>query len=505
MPWSAQFIDDLGKPALTPMWRLRWYKVGTAAGTAWSTLSHGGSPRIRRVRIDGHALNDYACASTWGRTLIEVVGNDLGDLGECVPRGSFMALYLGFEGYAEADFQRVAFGQLRQVRGRAPVWTIELVDAPTGLRQRPTNTVTEIEAFYDIDPDESVTLTADYTPGDATVTVTSTTGFSKSTADPGAILVTPTTGDPFYLSYTGVTATTFTGVAASAVAGTTAVAAVSGDRVDRVAYLTGRPITIALEVLCSSYGGANGTYDVLPVQWGLQVYSDLVDAVDARWYRDNVMVLGSGTYVWDVMVTTSQPDALGWLQGVLAAGGMYLTMRQGCLTVRAQQQSIAPIAVAEDWSITDADIVDIVEHQWWDAEHQEECASVTATTSGGSTSVTKAAVYQRPAAVTAVFDVSEYVHANTTEIRTEMTNRLAECKTATPERIRLKLRGWTWAQMTPGDLGRLTTNRTPSRVSEGGVFDARRVKIVQVSPMWDTEPVTEVSVLVYPPRAHTWA
>lgn len=507
MSWSAQFIADLAKPALAPMFRLDRILVGTASGQPWSISSHGTTPAIRRVRIEGQELNDYSCTSTWGRTLIEVVGTDLGDLGECVPRGTFLALYMGFGGYASWDFQRISWGQIRQVRRTsATTWTIELVDAPTGLRQRPTNDVTAIELFYDLDPDEYTTISSNYVTGDATLNVADTTGFLKPTGSGGAVLVTPSVGDPFFLAYTGTTGTTFTGVGSTDLMGTTIVDAASGDVVSRVAYLAAHPITIALTVLTSGYGGANGAYDILPTSWGLQVPTDYVDVSDALWWRDSVAVVSTGSYTWQVAVLESQPDGLAWLSNLLAAGGFFLAMRQGSLTVRAQQQAQAPIAVTwDEWNITDDDIVSVDEHEWWCSDSQEEFASVAAVMATGSTSVTTAAVYQRPAAVVTTYDVSAVCFTNGTAIRTEMTNRLTEARTVTPERITLTLRGWWWAQMTPGDLGRLTTTRVHSRLEGSGGVVERRIKITKVSPSWEAAPITQVRMLIYASRADTWA
>jgi hypothetical protein len=502
--WSAQFVADLAQSALTPMWILRTIKIGTASMASWSVRAYGGEPGIRRVRIDGHRLNDYDLTSTWGRTLIEVVGVDLGDLHEAAPRGCFMELLLGFPGYADGDYQRVAWGQLRQVRGRKPAWVIELVDAPTGLRQRPTNDPTAIELFYDLDPDDYTTLAADYTVGDATINVSSTTGFNMRTAGIGAVAVTPSSGDAFYLTYSAASANTFT-LTGSDVMGTTRVNASAGDRVDRVAYLYGHPIVIALQVLTSGYGGANGFYDVHPLSWGLQVPVGYVDVWDSIYYAGSVAVVSSGTYSWSYPQRQAEGDALGWLSDFLRVGGFYLTMRQGSITVRAQQQAQAPIGVPTDWTITDDDVIEVTEHQWWSADHQEESASCTVRMSSASSSVTTAAVYQRPAAVSTTYDLSDRVFANEAAIRTEMTNRLTEAVTTTPEALTVRLRGWWWAQMAPGDLGRITTSRVHSRIDGPDGYSGRRCKIVQVSPSWETAPVTDVALLVYPSRGETWA
>ncbi len=501
MSWSSQFISDLASASLTPMWRLQRVELHTEAGAETRIYSHSGTPRIRRVRIDGAKLNDYDLTTTWGRTVVELVGDDLGALAEAGPRGTFWALYLGFPGYADSDFQRVAFGQWRQLSGRKPTWVMELIDAATGLRQRPVNATSEMTLFYDLA--DTTSTTADYVTADTTLTVNSTTGFARKTGGDGIIHVTPASGDPFWLRWTGSGATTFT-VDTTDELGGTRVDTVTGAEVARAALLEEHPMVIALQVLTSTGGGANGAWDVLPTAWGLAVPIGYVDYFDAYQYIGNVAKVSSGSYEWSIALLAPEADAFGWLQTTLRAGGFYLTMRQGCITVRAQQQSIAPIAALTDWQITDADIVE-VSQEWWSSEHQTEYGSTTVAMASSSSSHTGTVVYQRPGEVNYTYDMSAVVWSNHSAVRTEMLNRLVEAKERTPEVLTLTLRGWWWAQMAPGDLGRVTTSRVVSRWFGAAGFAGNRCKVVQVSPSWDSAPVTEVTVLVYASEATTWA
>jgi len=501
--WSARFIGDLAASSLTPMWRLQRVELHTEAGNETRIYSHAGTPRIRRVRIDGARLNDYDLTTTWGRTVVELVGDDLGELAAAGPRGTFWALYLGFPGYEDADYQRVAFGQWRQLSGRRPVWVMELIDAATGLRQRPTNTTAAMQLCYDLDPDLTTSTTADYATADTTLTVNSTSGFARKTGGNGILHVTPTSGTPFYLRWSASTSTTFT-VSATDELGSTRVAALTGSTIARAAFLEEHPIVIALQVLTSTGGGANGAWDVLPTAWGLAVPIGYVDYFDAYQYAGSVAKVSAGSYKWGIGLIAPEADAFLWLQTTLRTGGFYMTMRQGSLTVRAQQQSIAPIAELTDWQITDADIVE-VSSEWWSSDHQTEYGSITVAMAASSSSHTGTVVYQRPGDVNYTYDMAALVFSNEAAVRTEMLNRLVEAKERTPEVVTMKLRGWWWAQMAPGDLGRLTTSRVASRWFGASGFSGNRVKIVQVSPSWDGAPVTEVSVLVYASEATTWA
>lgn len=508
MPWGAPFLAALDGN-VTPRFRLTRVLFGSEAGDTVNLSSESGNPRIARVRVDGQELNPYTMSVTWGRVVVELIGDNLGDLRTRIARGTFLELWCGFEGMAEADFERIAVGGVTSLRRNSgPAWSLELIDLPAMLRQRPTSTTAETMLFWPIHTGASGsanTLSANYTAGDATVFVGTTSGATYAEASGYiGLLVTPTTGDPFYLLATGSTGTTYTGCIGN-VMGTTAVDAAAGDAVFNVAYLSGHPITIALRVLTSRGVTGNGVYDDYPSSWGLGVPIGLVDQNDAESYRDTVSVVASGTWNAQQVIIEPIEDGMSWLIGWLAASGHYLAMRQGCVTVRAWQTTVKPIATpVPEWTIVDNDVVSFAAHEWWYEQQDSEHRGVSARTYSTSSAVTSSYVYHRPIAEAAVYDMSAFVYANESEVATEVVNRMTEAANSTPERITLKLRGYKWAAMAVGDTARITSDVLVSRLEEFGL-SGRACVVTKVSATWGEAPVTEVSLLVYPESGEPWA
>lgn len=508
MPWGAPFLAAL-EGNVSPRFRLTRIAFGDEAGDTLNLSSESGTVRIARVRVDGQELNPYTMSVTWGRVVVELIGDNLGDLRTKIARGTFLQLWCGFEGMADADFERIAVGGVTSLRRNSgPSWSLELLDLPAMLRQRPTSTTEATMLFWPIHTGASGSansLSSNYTAGDTTVIVGTTSGATYAEASGYiGLLVTPTTGDPFYLLATGSTGTTYTGCI-DGVMGTTAVDAVAGDAVFNVAYLSGHPITIALRVLTSRGVTGNGSYDDYPSSWGLGVPIGLIDQTDAESYRDSVSIVGSGAWNAQQVITEPVEDGMSWLIQWLAASGHYLAMRQGCVTVRAWQSSAAPIAIpVAEWEITDNDVVSFVAHEWWYEQQDGEHRGLGARTYSGSFSVTSTYVYHRPIAEAAVYDVSGCVFSNQTEIATEIVGRMTEAANRTPERVTLKLRGYQWSAMAVGDIARLWSNVLVSRIEEFG-FAGRRCVVTKVSATWGEAPVTEVSLLIYPVAGELWA
>ena len=509
MAWSSTFLAALAGN-VTPRFRLNRVLFNTEAGDAVALSSESGSPRIARVRVDGQEINPHTLSVTWGRCVVELIGEDLGDLRTRIARGTFFELLVGFDNMVEADFERIALGGVVSIRRNAgPAWSLEMLDLPASLRQRPTTTAADALLFAPIHRGgggSSTTLSSNYTPGDATLNVVSTGGATyAATGASLGLLITPSSGDPFYVLSTGApTANTYTGCTAGYM-GTTDVAAVAGDSVWNIAYLSGHPISVALRVLTSGRGTANGSYDDYPGSWGLSVPVGLVDLNDAEAYRDTVSVPGGGAWVAQQAITEPIEDAMSWLIQWLAVSGHYLAMRQGCVTVRAWQPSATPIATpVTEWEIVDDDVVSFVAHEWWYEGQDSEHSGIKTYTATTNTSYDDTYVYHRPISDIRVFDMSAFVFSNEANIQADVGLRLQEAATRTPERVVLKLRGFKWSAMAVGDIARLTSRVLVSRLEYGGLT-GRRCVVTKVSATWGETPVTEVAMLIYPVAGDAWA
>lgn len=508
MAWTADFIDALSQRTRAPVFTLERVQLYDEPGVPVTIASHAGygtdsgtGPYLRIVRVDtqGATLSPRGWTSTIGSFSVTLAGT-MAYLFARAVRGTVLQLKMGFAGWPGEDFQIIGLGQVRNVRGRPPEYTLECLDAFSALRQRVTNDLTSTKLFDATGT--ATTSAAAYAVGDTSLTMTSTSNFKRQTSGIGAVRVTPSSGAaPFYLTYTG-TATgpiRLTGVSATGKFGTTAAAAASGSTVEEVAYLYGHPLDLARKVLTSRGSGANGAYDVLPTMWGMGVLYDLVDHDDIDAWKEVVKV-SSGIYSWDVLVEEAQEDAFGWLEGLLSPAGLFLTMRQGLLTIRAGQNSHGASAGTyyrdSGISIADDEIAEVNDWEAWDGGHSPEYARTYVqgygVTSAGTLSATAATL---PAGSFLYYDLRDRVYSNVSASNVEVVNRLDESARNVPERLVLSCAGLRLAQLAPGDLVSVTTGLCPSRWY--GTFEATQAIVDEVSPAW-TDGRVNVSLLIYP-------
>jgi hypothetical protein len=227
MSWSNALLSDLAQPRIQPLFLLRTVTVNDAPGVGGYVAASDpaiGDPIIARggVRVNGATLQPRSWTSTLGSFSVQLAG-DLTALKACVTRGTFVELLLGFPGYKASDYEILAVGQVQQLSGGTPCSaTLTCRDLLSALRCRPTTTAGTAALGWRLTGAET-TLAADYTAGAATLDLASVASFGLASATTElACLVTPTTGDPFVLTYTGTSGTDLTGVAATAVHDTTA-------------------------------------------------------------------------------------------------------------------------------------------------------------------------------------------------------------------------------------------------------------------------------------------
>lgn len=509
MMWSAAFIEGLSRRAGSIRYILERVAVYNEPGDTWSIASHpglGAAVRIGGVTVQGATLTPRTWASSVGVFYVTLVGDDLRAC-QKITRGTIVALKAGFEGMAAADFQRIAIGQVRDLRGAPRQYRLEVLDLYSACRQRLDPGWGLPQLFSGVNASTELFLA--YTPGDTTLTVTTTAGFSKEigSTGTGAIKITPAGGaDPFYLTYTGTTATTFTGLSAAGQMGTSEVFSGVGSTVEEVAYLHGHPIDIARRVLASRGAVGNGAYDDYPTDWGLGVLDDLLDHEDMTHYKTTVMGLSSGSYEWEYPQAEPVTNALEWLASLLRPAGLFVTVRQGALTVRAVQNSTGPYH--SGITITNADISMVQDYSAWDLAHSPEyhAVSVTGASDSDGTDLVSGSYPDAatlPAGLEALYIVMDDRYFNTGAC-TEVLARLEESATRVPERMTLICAGLRMAQLAPGDLVTLDTDRVYSRRDGAAGFVDRPAVVYEVSPNWDQASVRLVLV-VYPESEEQFA
>lgn len=511
MSWSADFIARLERRQQANRYVLQVIEVYAEPGLAYAIGSHRGlvasqgKPRIVRVSNTGPTATPRAWSSTVGQFNVTFAG-DLGEVCAHITRGTIVELLVGLEGMSPADFQRVNLGIVRDVRGVGPEHTIEVFGIDAAFRQRLTGAHQQSQLFSNLGIDS--TLAADYTPADTELEVVSTSSFNRETGATGAVKITPTSGDPFYLTYTG-TATgpvRFTGLSATGACGTTAVAAVTGDRVEEVAYLSGHPLDIARKILASR-GTGNGSYDAYPAAWGLGLLDELIDHDDIDQVKANIVSVASGTYKWEYIQQTLAEDGFAWLAAFLRPAGLILTVRQGSVTIRAAQNS--QTGVVSGYTLADKDIARFNDYDAFDYRHMPEHTLLVVNHSTGDSFSAPSAfgledAATLPSALTYVVDLSDRIFTNASEQVYEVHHRVQESVYRVPERIVVTCPGLRLAPLANLDLFEFTSKILPSRRDGAAGFTDRRAVIEQITPRW-FDGVVDLSFLVYPETGDLFA
>ena len=176
MGWSSAFVAGLESRTIAFCYVLEVVQIYNEPGNVWSVGSHPGLGMVtglglRGISVQGSTLSARTWSSTIGAFTVELVG-DIQELCKNITRGTVVTLRAGFEGMAVYDFERIALGQVRNLRGTAPSWTLECVDLLTLCRVRLQRTFGNPLLFDSIG--NTTTLGANYTAGDGTVPVAST-------------------------------------------------------------------------------------------------------------------------------------------------------------------------------------------------------------------------------------------------------------------------------------------------------------------------------------------
>lgn len=483
MGWRGSFLAKLDT-RYAPMFIAESIRIQNGPSGIYQVASHPGLGMAvgltGPITIDGADLDTVNCQATAGGfsfRLLEPIENALNTW---VP-GSIILLRMGFPGLQPDEFEVIAIGQLVSLTGPGPAWKVTCWDFFSALSSRlllpaagSLGTVSTLPFFYLTDA--STTLGAGYTPADGTVTVVSTTGFQRETGGSYCFKITPSSGDPFYLTATGTSATTFTTVSAAGVLDTTAVAAQLGDTVTEVAYLTGHPADIIRRILASTGTGGNGTWDDYPADWAWGIADWLIDDLDiARW-----KTVLAGYTALELAEEAPIDDPIGWLSGWLSSIGCWLAVRQGQITMRAIQDTTGAVYWGRE-AYGDGDIIEVLEHQAWDDQREKEyrALAVTYLKDGSNNSATEA-VGGLPAGDR--FDVDMIsTHAATADA-VHVRDRRKLWILRRPEMMLLNIAGLKPMQHAVGDPVEISITRSVGRRRDQGAYLNRRALVTQVSP-----------------------
>ena len=480
MAWASKFSYALSLTPARPQFRFETLDLGTGAGNT------PGSPSATNL-ISGFSstsagVQPLSWQATAGGFNVTIPTEDPGMLLQYLKRGALCRVRAAMGSTSSDQWQTVALGRILDVNGLAPEIQVQCIDLLQSLGSRLTTTPAELPLFANAG--STTTLTADYTAGSSSISVASSTAFVKETGGNGLLQITPTSGDPFFLTWSNKTASSFT-ISTSAILGTTAVDAVSGDTVTHLPYLVDHPLKIARKVLTSTGSGTNGSFDTLPKGWGYGLPADFFDANDSA-INVSASAPSSGTGSWQVYVTDSQDDGGSWLRGILSPAGMWLTMRQGMITARAAFSVYTPPAnLQPEITITDDDISAVSSHSRFDTSQAAQGAGIRVVGPTSSQTSKRSSIATLPAVEVIEQSLPWLARSNEAQQLESVRSRLLNWAASVPERISIVCSGLRLAGLAPGDLVQVTSRLLVGRIEgQHGFFRLRRAFVANVAIDW---------------------
>jgi len=502
--WSASFLSAMKGQRLAPSFRARVVQPANndAPGGAADL------PAVAGLVVQSSRVSPQQWTSTLGGFSLDLAVTHPASVHNYVRRGSIIEVLVGWEGWDEASYEPVARGRVRQVTGYGPSVRLECADLVSSTISRPSaSSITQASLFYDAGaPVGPYTATSS---GNHAVTATTfpmtaaidATQFTRRTGGAGLLKVDDGTAAVYYMTYTGISGANFTGCAIVGSFGSTKPAiTLSGATVTHVPYMRGHPFDIVRWVLCSTGSGSNGAYDVLPKPWGLAMDDDWIDHSDVDYWRGSVVTATSGTYEWEVKVESRQTSGLSWLTSLLVPAGLWLTMRQGQLTMRAAQ-FLYPFTIASGVTITDEDWTGEPTWEGWDSSVGYEYGRHKQT--GPTLSQTQdssVGVGSLPGGYVREYDCSSTHWQNEGAVLAGDRGRLYPWTLTVPERLVGRLGGLRYGTLCPGDGVYLTSGILAGRLEAAGhTLNERRGMVSSHAVDWLRASVAvEISLPPHP-------
>lgn len=485
MSWGDRFLADLARPFLAARFLVESVAIGNFSITecklsSWPLegYTHCLDPASSSISHGELQVPSWSRTATTARLAVTEQILDL------VRPGQVLRLRVGFDGYAVDEFVTVYVGVVRGAAWSNGRWVIDTIDLGYSLQSRYIRETADPRLFASLDGMGAVVDGTAYSPGDTTLHTTTTAAFERDSGGYYLLQVSPSSGaDPFLVTATGKTGTSFTGLSTVGLFGTTAVAAAASaqSQVQGCVLLEEHPLQAVRRILVSSgTAGRNGAYDTLPTTWGFSLPDELVAGGDIdRFVALTTPPIGSG--VWDLVALEAQDDGQGFLQGFLAPGGFFCAPRQGRITLRGVADPEAH-ELPDTWDLVDGQVESYAP---WDPTVVEARTlrfvwpDVTSYESSETEHLTT-----RPALRQARIDVPS-VWAGKTGWGDSLNDRLRPYLLRRGERLVVSHPGWALAGAAIGDCVRLTARLPRSRFyTSGSGFDRRRMLMVGGGPDW---------------------
>lgn len=511
MAWSHRFLSALAQGRAPDRFLVESFALRTGQRQGWAVGSHAslGAPPLllaEGLEVSGGEVDTQGWGSTFTTFSFAVSALPQANSLPAIRRGDLVQIRAGFAGWTAAELEPIARGQVYEVsRQRSGVYLVRCRDL-----------VSALSGFGTGWPDLGTpnTLASHYEAGHTSMTLGSTDVFEREGTNDGLILVTPTSGTPFYRRWSAKTATVLTIEADDPVLATDDANANSGSTAAPCLLIDAtHPISATIKILLSTGAGTAGPSDTLPASWGLGLSRALVDEADAALWTGRTTQDGYGAEGWIMYADARQTSALAWLQPILASGGFFLTQRQGALTVRAgidpralrREEGVdfvsPPLAYAA--TITDDDLLgDELAHDLWSPEHPTQYGEIDVEYEDG-TGLSPSVIVERPSAPdtqpaeeAVSLALGLYASPGGGDTALEVAIRLRNFYLEIPERLTLTCRGLRLAGLAPGDPVVVRSRELLGRDPAGYVGGVAGL-VVSISPLWLQARVRLV-VLVWP-------
>ena len=393
MSWNNYFTAELrNKQSLAFLFRLEFrnLKFGPSKNYVIDVTNEELQIESDSVRINGTQLQPQTFNVTFGQFSLNLVG-DYRVIREKISRGALAILYVGFRGYSTANYQRLIWGQLINIR-KINYETFELIfddalslfDNRLDLQYDSGLQVHKSGLYYTLLRSTNPTTNFNVNT-DTNLYLDNIDIFEKDTNTNGLIKIEEEhASDIFYAQWTSKTYTT-------APAGYLTLAT-TGPFSPNYPTVTGVTIPSEIHTHATVYNvaliqdfpphilgrvisrGTGNHLDTLPVSWGVSggngdLPSDLYDYSDADAQKTYIRA-ASTTYNWRVPILDTQVEFARVFTDKASALGQFPVLRQGKISWRGVDDpydattpnGLKPIVT----DITDDDIISVVSHDFFD-------------------------------------------------------------------------------------------------------------------------------------------
>ena len=476
MAWPASLTTRLRETALhvEAQVRTRGSPLNPISGTVFSERQAGEETIvIGSLSVEGEDLTLPEVSTSHGRFSVAVAWDSADRVVRNLKPGILVEVMIAAHSLGKVDgaFERLALGVVETIATQED-GTIQIgaqgLGALLGGRFEYTNV-----ALFNRAGQVGSTLSATYTAGDPTASITSTAGWSDLDGEGYYYFK---IGDEIFRA-TGRTGTSFTGVDGARLGTSAAASHASGSDVIYIGCVYGHPIEIAYKILTSTGTGTNGTFDTLPADHGLAIGIDVVSTGLGDVTR-TALSLGS----WEAEFWSDVPvdDPGTWLDSFLNPMGFFITFAEGEILCRAVPDPATwPIrAIIEDgdWC-EDAPPV----QEFYDSRDSVEYGEVDyAIPTGAVVETVTGTIRTTPAVATATVDLPLYGNAPTTA--DDIGSRTAQFYLGRSGVLSGELAGLFWATLAPGDVVRVTSSWMRDPLSADFSFTAKRCVVLAAVP-----------------------